>query len=61
MKIHKTGPKTVSKYVGFGHYEEIPTPLCVGAKGLYNGNSYECSRMWKHVSCKNCLNKRGEV
>ena len=57
-KVHKTGPGKVEKYFGFGVYDKIPTPLCDGAKGLWAGNSYQVSRMWKNVTCKKCLKKR---
>ena len=36
-KIHKKGGQTATRYAGFGQYENVPTPLCVGAKTLYNG------------------------
>ena len=54
--IHKKGPKTVERYEGFGQYGLSPTPLCAGAKGLYNGNSYLVTHYWKNVTCKHCLN-----
>ena len=58
MKIHKIGKQTVTKYAGFGQHQEIPSPLCVGAKMVYRGKSYHVHRMWKYVTCKHCLNKR---
>ena len=56
--IHKAGYKKVNKYVGFGQYENIPAPLCVGAKSVYGGKSYFIHRMWKYVTCKHCLRKK---
>ena len=57
MKIHKAGNQKVSRYVGFGHYEYVPAPLCVGAKSVYAGKSFEVVRLWRHVTCKHCLRK----
>jgi len=56
--IHKQGRETATKYVGFGQYEEIKAPLCVGAKMLYKGFSYYIHRNWKYVTCKHCLKKK---
>ena len=53
--IHKIGPQKVTKYVGFGRYEEIPAPLCVGAKEVYAGRSFFVHRLRKYVTCKHCL------
>ena len=58
MKIHKAGKQTVSKYIPFGSYRQVPTPLCVGAKALYDGKSFQVHRLWKYVTCKHCLKKR---
>lgn len=55
MKIHKTGKQKVNRYVGFGQYEDVLAPLCVGAKSVYKGKSYMMSRLWKDVDCKHCL------
>jgi len=56
--IHKAGKQKVNRYIGFGQYEDIAAPLCVGAKAVYNGNSYIVYREWKYVTCKHCLRKR---
>lgn len=56
--VHKQGKQMVTKYAGYGIYEQIASPLCVGAKAVYAGNSYLLTRMWKRVTCKHCLNKR---
>ena len=56
--IHKQGKQKISIYVGFGQYQSRPTPLCVGAKAVYNGKSYYTHRNWKYVTCKHCLKKR---
>ena len=56
--IHKTGKQKVTAYAGFGVYEQRPSPLCVGAKDMYNGKSFYVHRMWKYVTCKHCLRKR---
>lgn len=56
-KIHKIGPQKVTKYVGLGIYEQIPSPLCVGAKAIYAGKSYFVHRNKKYVTCKHCLKK----
>ena len=55
--IHKTGPQKVTKYTGFGRYEQIPSPLCVGAKAIYSGKSFLVHRLTKYVTCKHCLGK----
>jgi len=52
------GKQTATKYAGFGQYEKIPSPLCVGAKMVYKGNSYYISNNWKYVTCKHCINKK---
>lgn len=59
--IHKIGKQTASRYVGFGYYEKVPSPLCVGAKALYQGKSYEVHRMWKYVTCKHCLKNKNKT
>lgn len=38
--------------------KKSPPPLCVGAKALYEGKRFYVARLWKHVSCKHCLNKK---
>lgn len=53
--IHKTGKQKAEKYIGFGEYEKVPSPLCVGAKMLWKGNSYYVHRLWSKVTCKHCL------
>ena len=58
MKIHKAGKQTILTYAGLGAYKEVPTPLCVGAKALYNGKSFQVHRLWKNTTCKHCLKKR---
>ena len=58
-KIHKAGPQKINRYIGFGQYEEIPAPLCVGAKAVYDGKSYQVHRLKKYVTCKHCLKKIG--
>jgi len=55
MKIHKAGKQKVTRYAGFGYYEEIPSPLCVGAKAVYGGKSFLIHRLKKKVTCKHCL------
>jgi len=55
MKIHKAGKQRVTRYIGFGQYEQIPAPLCVGAKPVYNGKSYYIHRLKSKVTCKHCL------
>ena len=60
MVIHKQGKRKVKKYVAFGQYELIPTPLCVGGKALYQGKSFYVHREWKYVTCKHCLKKKPE-
>jgi len=57
MKLHKQGKQTVTKYIGFGRYEEIPSPICVGAKAVYSGYSFAIVKRWKSVTCKHCLSK----
>lgn len=56
-KVHKQGKITVESYFAFGKYQQNPTALCSGAKGLYAGHTYLISRYWKDVTCKHCLNK----
>jgi hypothetical protein len=34
--IHKKGPQTAERYIGFGQHDLIPSPLCVGAKMLFS-------------------------
>ncbi len=57
MKIHKKGlaKSRIEKYIGFGKHKMTDVPLCVGGKGLYQGNSYYITHYWKHVTCKHCL------
>jgi len=55
MKIHKTGKQKVNRYAGFGQYEDIPAPLCVGAKAVYDGKSFLIHRLKSKVTCKHCL------
>lgn len=55
MKIHKAGPQKVNKYVGLGYYEDVPAPLCVGAKAVYEGKSFLVHRLKSKVTCKHCL------
>jgi hypothetical protein len=57
-KVHKIGKQKVTRYAGFGQYERIPSPLCIGAKAVYDGKSYYVHRMWKYVTCKHCLKKK---
>jgi hypothetical protein len=57
MIVHKIGPQKAERYVGFGQYEQISSPLCEGSKGLWKGRSYRVARYWKHVTCKKCLRK----
>lgn len=59
-KIHKTGKQKISVYAGFGEYVDIPSPLCVGAKSVYEGKSYLVHRNWKPVTCKHCLKKKAK-
>ena len=56
--IHKKGRQTAEKYAGFGQYERVPSPLCVGAKMVWAGYSYYVARNWKSVTCKHCLKKQ---
>lgn len=57
--VHKADYKrTFSRYAGFGTYEQIPSPLCVGPTPIYNGKSYQIHRNWKYVTCKHCLKKK---
>jgi hypothetical protein len=58
--IHKQGKETVERYIGFGVYEKVKAPICAGAKGLWSGKSYYTHRLWKYVTCKKCLNFKGE-
>jgi hypothetical protein len=58
MIIHKQGKQLVEKYIGFGQHTKVPSPLCVGAKMLYRGNSYYVSRTWINVTCKHCLKRK---
>jgi len=58
MKIHKSGPQTVTAYIGLGQYSTMKAPLCVGAKAVYNGKSYHTHRLWKYVTCEHCLKKK---
>jgi hypothetical protein len=58
MIIHKQGNQKVNIYAGFGQYQDIPAPLCVGAKSVYKGKSYYLHRNWKYVTCKHCLKKK---
>ena len=55
MKLHKLGKETAEFYCGFGRYESVTAPLCVGAKGLWAGKSYQVVYKWANVTCKNCL------
>jgi len=55
MKVHKKGPQKVEVYIGFGQYEYIAAPLCVGAKAVYEGKSYLVHRLKSKVTCKHCL------
>ena len=57
MKIHKAGKQTVNRYLGFGQYEKIPAPLCVGSKAVYNGRAFLVHRLKSQVTCKHCLKK----
>ena len=61
MKVHKQGKQMVTRYAGFGQYEEIPAPLCVGAKPIYDGKCYYIHRLWKYVTCKHCLKLKQKV
>jgi hypothetical protein len=55
--IHKIGKQKV--YLrSFGQDLIIPSPICVGAKMVYKGNSYDVTREWKLVTCKHCLRKK---
>jgi len=56
--IHKSGPEKVNRYIGFGQYEDVLAPYCVGAKAVYNGKSFYTHRLWEHVTCKHCLRKK---
>ena len=56
--IHKQGRQHATMYAGFGQEMKVPSPLCVGAKALWAGNSYYTHRNWKYVTCKHCLKKR---
>ena len=56
--VHKTGKQTATRYAGLGRYVEVPTPLCVGAKAVYEGKSFHVHRLWKYVTCKHCLKRR---
>jgi len=59
--IHKANYKDkVNNYVGFGHYELIPTTLCRGGKGYYSLRPPKgyIARNWKNVTCKNCIKKK---
>jgi len=58
MVIHKQGKQTAEKYIGFGQYEQVKAPLCVGAKALWKGQSFYTHRLWKYVTCKHCLKKQ---
>ena len=60
MIIHKQGKQKVNRYAGFGRYEDIPAPLCVGAQAVYKGKTFYLHRNWKHVTCKHCLKKKPE-
>lgn len=61
MIIHKQGRKKVIAYIGLGQYQPIPTPLCVGIKAYYHGaRCYWTHRLWKNVTCKNCLKIRNK-
>lgn len=55
--IHKRGDTYTEKYIGFGQYELVYGPLCVGIKMLYKGYSYPISDDWSDVTCKHCLAK----
>jgi len=55
MIIHKQGKRNVNVYIGFGQYDYIRSPLCVGAKLIYEGKTYLTHRLWKYVTCKHCL------
>ena len=52
--IHKQG-KEYAVTKRFGQYTKAPSPLCVGAKMLWQGRSYWLHRNWKYVTCKHCL------
>ena len=60
MIIHKIGKQKAIIYEGFGQYGKVPTPLCVGAKSVYNGKSFHVHRLWKYVTCKHCLKLRAQ-
>lgn len=55
MIVHKQGREKVSAYIGWGLYQPAPTPLCVGKKAYYAGKRYWMHRLWKNVTCKDCL------
>lgn len=55
--IHKEGKEAVEIYVGFGQYETVKAPLCVGLRGLRQKKTYQTHRNWKYVNCKHCLKK----
>jgi len=55
MKIHKAGKQKVTRYIGFGQHEDVPAPLCVGAKPIYSGKKYLIHRLKSKVTCKRCL------
>ena len=59
--IHKKGTlklHSALRDAGFGKEEIVIGSLCEGAKGLYKGRSYFLSRLWKNVTCKNCLRRK---
>jgi hypothetical protein len=58
MVIHKQGKQYAERYAGFGRYEKVPSPLCVGAKMVWRGYSYYVHRNWSKVTCKHCLKTR---
>jgi len=55
--IHKIGKQTATVYAGFGQYVKVASPLCVGAKAVYQGRTYLVHRLKKYVTCKHCLNR----
>ena len=63
-KVHKLGGKEHTAhgvYFGLGQYGSVVGPVCEGSRGLRRGRTFQVSRLWKDVTCKNCLKKGGRL
>jgi len=57
--IHKKGRRTIEHYAGFGQYVRLPVPMCVTPSFVWTKKPQMYQhRLWKFVTCKNCLRMR---